>query len=119
MPPTPTTSNSNEWLTENMNLTWFIVSRRSELLDQYKNNGTVDVNWATLEVKLSESDKNWVNALNPNDIEIKSEKNIIVSWENLSVSEVLINGISFMAIQVPEFLKWKKIKRNIYLRTIS
>ena len=105
-----------DWLdkynTLNMSLTWFIVSRRSALLDQYKNYGTVDVNWATLEVNLSESDKNWVNTLNPDDIEIKSEKNIIVSWENLSVSEVLINGISFMAIQVPEFLKWKKLRET-------
>ena len=110
--PTTTTSNSNEWLTENMSLTWFITSRRLALLDQYKNDGTVDVNWATLEVNLSESDKNWVNTLNPDDIEIKSEKNIIVSWEKLSVSEVLINGISFMAIQVPEFLKWKKLRET-------
>ena len=105
-------SNDTNVVSENMNLTEFITSRRQSFLDEYKNNWTINANWSDFPVNLNDSDKREVEQLDSNDISISSERTITINSENITVSEVLINWTEFMAIQVPNFLKWKRLKET-------
>lgn len=107
-------TDSSEVAWENANLLQFISSRRRSLLEEYKSKWTVSINWANLSVSLDERDKQTVNSINPDDVNIINSKHINISWESIEVSELMINNTAFVAIQVPRFLKGKRL-RDTYI----
>lgn len=106
-------------VSENMYLTKYIISRRQNLLDEYKKYWTINVNWFDFPVKLSYSDKRKVEQLNSNDIKIVSEKTVTINSEGITVTEVIINWTEFIAIQVPNFLKWKRLKETYIWKQLA
>ena len=120
---TPTTTidvdKDTNVVSENMNLTEFITSRRQGFLDEYKNNWTINANWSDFPVELSDSDKREVGQLDSNDIKIVSEKTVTINLEGITVSEVIINWTEFIAIQVPNFLKWKRLKETYIWKQLA
>ena len=111
--------NNKNVVSENMNLTEFITLRRQSFLDEYKNNWTINVNWSDFPVELSDSDKREVGQLDSNDIKRVSEKNVTINSEGITVTEVIINWTDFIAIQVPNFLKWKRLKETYIWKQLA
>ena len=93
---------------ENSALTVDIMLKRINFFDDLEKKGEVLINWAVL--KLEGFDKDFLKRLNVGDIRIISEERIEIGDESITVSQVLIDwDEKFVAIQVPEFLKWRKL----------